>query len=169
MPVIDKYDNLIQEAAEKYLPEYDWRLLKAQLHCESEMECGALSKAGARGIAQFMPATWEEICSLMGYPKGDAEPENPHYAIPAAAYYMASILKKWNTNRPMMDRYALALASYNAGFGSIIKAQKVAHGVSRYSAIVGHLPSVTGKNNAKETTYYVKRILYVFNDLIMGA
>lgn len=169
MPVIDQYDNLIKESAEKYIPGYDWRLLKAQLHCESAMKPDAVSRVGARGIAQFMPATWKEVCTHMGYPKGDADPENPHYAIPAAAYYMGSILKKWNTERAPMDRYALALASYNAGFGNLVKAQRVADGVSRYAPIVSQLPIITGKSNAKETTDYVKRVLYVFNDLIMGA
>ena len=169
MPVIDKYDNLIKESAEKYIPGYDWRLLKAQLHCESAMQPDAVSRVGARGIAQFMPATWNEVCRNLGFLRADADPENPQYAIPAAAYYMGTILKKWNTDRAPMDRYALALASYNAGFGNLVKAQRVAHGVSRYAAIVGHLPTITGKSNAKETTDYVKRVLYVFNDLIMGA
>jgi len=52
-----KYDALIKTAQKKYLPGTDWRLLKAQLTQESDLNPRAVSPAGAQGIAQFMPNT----------------------------------------------------------------------------------------------------------------
>src|SRR5690606_20537269 len=56
----NEYNELIRLAAQKYLPGYDWRLYKAQLWQESKLNPYATSPAGAKGIAQFMPATWAE-------------------------------------------------------------------------------------------------------------
>ena len=56
------------------------------------------------------------------------------------------------------DRHSLALASYNAGLGNVLKAQKAGGGSLYYTPMIKALPSVTGKKNSKETTDYVNRI-----------
>jgi membrane-bound lytic murein transglycosylase F len=160
------YDELIQQAAAKYLPEYDWRLLKAQYMAESALDPDAVSPAGAQGIAQFMPGTWSDVAKELGYP-ADITPFDPEAAIPAGAYYMAQLLKSWSAPRPDIDRYCLALASYNAGFGHLLKAQKVAGGANDYASIIKALPEVTGKH-ALETTTYVKRILNYWHGMVTG-
>lgn len=160
------YDELIQQAAETFLPGVDWRLLKAQYLAESKLDPNAVSPAGAQGIAQFMPGTWADVSKALGYP-ADITPFDPKAAIPAGAYYMADMLDGWTAPRPEMDRYCLALASYNAGTGHLYKAQKVAGGANDYASIIRALPQVTG-HHAAETTTYVKRILHYWTGMVTG-
>lgn len=162
-----QYDSAIKAAVSKYLPKHDWRLFKAQLIAESNLDPAAVSPVGAQGIAQFMPATWEQIRSELHYEEY-ATPFRSSYAIPAGAYYMATLIKRWSWPRPEMDRYCLALASYNAGFGNIVKAQKIVGGEVLYKGIMSSLNQVTGKHSL-ETHAYVQRILYLYSKLITGV
>jgi soluble lytic murein transglycosylase-like protein len=160
------YDPLIRLAAQDHLYGTDWRLLKAQLMAESALNPHAVSAAGARGIAQFMPDTWAEVTRAMGVPTANIT--DATFAIPACAFYMAQLLESWTAPRPPMDRYCLALASYNAGKGNLLKAQKLAGMVNDYKSISAHLASVTGDRNAKETCEYVRRIYGLFLGYAIG-
>jgi D-alanyl-D-alanine dipeptidase len=75
-------------------------LLAAQLMAESGFDPTAVSPAGARGIAQFMPAT------AAAY--GLRDPFDPNAAIDAQAHLMSDLLGQFGST-------ALALAAYNAG------------------------------------------------------
>lgn len=110
---------------------------------------------GAEGIAQFMPGTWLEVSRAMG--KKNINPKMAKPAILAGAWYMARMKKTWIAPRPEADRYSLALASYNAGAGNLIKAQRKCGGKNGYAEIISCLPDVTGRY-ATETINYVKRI-----------
>lgn len=158
------YDGMIKEATEKHLPGVDWRLYKAQLIAESRLNPNALSPAGAEGIAQFMPRTWAQMVRELQLP-ATAKPTDPQYAIVAGAYYTSKKLRGWSAPRPEADRYCLALASYNAGFGNMLKAQTVAEGSAAYSDIIAALPQVTGRHS-RETRTYVRRILRTYSTLV---
>lgn len=160
------YDALIQKYAERYLIGVDWRMLKAQLIAESGLNPRAVSPVGAQGIAQFMPATWKEVTTKLGM----TQPVNvfvPSFAIKACAFYMASLREEWSDPRPESDRYQLALASYNAGLGNLLKAQKSAGGSRAYQDIIKALSRITGVKNAEETTQYVIRINAIFKKLVV--
>ncbi len=159
----DEYDAEIREAAERYLPGLDWRLYKAQLYQESRLDPEAESHVGAKGIAQFMPATWNEIAAEIGY--GSASPRAVEPAIQAGAYYMADFRKEWSAPRPSSDRYSLSAASYNAGLANVVEAQQICGGPNRYRRIIKCLPEVTGEH-AKETRSYVSRIWRWFLQLM---
>ena len=75
-------------------------LLAAQLMAESGFDAGAVSPAGAAGIAQFMPAT------AAAYGLGD--PFDAEAAIDAQAHLMSDLLGQFGAPE-------LALAAYNAG------------------------------------------------------
>ncbi len=79
-------------------------LLAAQLQAESGFDPGAVSPAGAQGIAQFMPAT------AAAY--GLRDPFDPAAAIDAQARLMADLLSQFGST-------SLALAAYNAGPGAV--------------------------------------------------
>lgn len=160
------YDSIIKHATDDHLNGTDWRLLKAQLMAESALSPWAVSPAGAKGIAQFMPATWDEITQAMGIK--DADITDVSIAIPACAFYMAKLISSWSAPRPTIDRYCLALASYNAGKGNLFKAQQHAGGVNDYRSIIAKLPEVTGDKNAKETRDYVRRIYGLFLGYAVG-
>jgi hypothetical protein len=75
-----------------------------QIRQESAFNPGAISPAGAIGIAQFMPAT----AANMG-----VDPYNPEQSLYGAARLMANLSAMYGGN------YAMALAAYNAGPGIV--------------------------------------------------
>lgn len=151
----DRYDEQIKKAAGIYLPGWDWRWWKAQLYQESRLDPAAVSPAGARGIAQFMPGTWTEVAPGLGF--GHLSPHVADAAIIAGAAYMARLRRIWRGERPEADRRELAQASYNAGSGSILRAQRACGGARAWPEISPCLPQVTGRH-AAETIAYVERI-----------
>ncbi|WP_083808685.1 transglycosylase SLT domain-containing protein [Pseudodesulfovibrio aespoeensis] len=153
-----RYDGLIRTAVHRWWPRHElagWEWFKAQLYQESLLSPDAVSPVGARGLAQFMPATWAEVCSQLG--TGLVSPHVAEHSVNAGAYYMARLWLGWSSPRPEADRWDLARASYNAGFGNMLKAQKKSGGAILYTDIIAALPSVTG-HHAKETQTYVERI-----------
>jgi soluble lytic murein transglycosylase-like protein len=130
-------------------------LWKGQLYQESRLDPDARSPAGAEGLAQFMPATWREITAAMGLGVVDRRMAEP--SIEAGAYYMAQLRRQWSSPRPEEDRHNLAMASYNAGLGNLLKAQRACAGALLYADIIICLPQITGRY-AQETIGYVPAI-----------
>ncbi|RWH39197.1 MAG: lytic transglycosylase domain-containing protein [Mesorhizobium sp.] len=93
----------IAEASKRFrIPE---RWIRAVLEAESAHDVRAVSSAGAMGLMQVMPATWEELRAR--YSLGD-DPFDPRDNILAGTAYL----------REMLDRYgkiSAMLAAYNAG------------------------------------------------------
>lgn len=162
---VNEYNELIRLAAQKYLPGYDWRLFKAQLWQESKLNPYAVSPVGAKGIAQFMPATWKEWRIKSGYHGYDET--HPEASIFTAACYMAWLIGQWSSPRPDIDRFLLAAASYNSGLGDILKAQKAADMHNGYKQIMAELPQIEPHHSA-ETITYGKRILQWWAQEITG-
>lgn len=154
----DRYDREINRAVATYWPDYPsasaW---KAQLYQESRLDPAAVSPAGAAGLAQIMPATWADLTRELRL--GSVSPHHA-IAIDAGAYYMAKLRRAWRSDRPADDRQRLAQASYNAGLGSIIAAQRACDGARLWAGIAPCLPQITGTPHAGETTTYVTRIAH---------
>ena len=81
-------------------------LLAAQLYAESNFNPFAVSPAGARGIAQFMPGT--------GRAYGLTDPFDAAASISAQAHLMRDLLRRFGS-------VALALAAYNAGAAPVAR------------------------------------------------
>lgn len=96
--VPDQFAAALSRAAQRW--NVSATLLAAQLQRESGFNPLAISSAGARGIAQFMPDT------AAAY--GLADPTDPAAAIDAQAHLMRDLLRQFGS-------VALALAAYNAG------------------------------------------------------
>lgn len=151
-----KYDREIKRSVETWWPDYpSWAAWKGQLYQESRLDPAAVSPVGAAGLAQFMPGTWAQIARELRLPAG----VSPHHeiAIEAGAYYMAKLRRQWSAPRPADDRQRLAQASYNAGLGHLLAAQRACGGPPLYSDIIACLPAITGRHS-RETIAYVKRI-----------
>jgi len=71
---------------------------------ESAFHPGAVSPAGAQGVAQFMPGTASE--------RGLADPFDPAAAIPASAKLLADLAQRFGN-------LGLAAAAYNAGANAV--------------------------------------------------
>jgi len=151
-----KYDGDIREAVDAYWVDYPfWLAWKAVLYQESRLNPAAVSPAGARGLAQFLPGTFRDVQRALRLPP-DASPHHD-IAIAAGAYYMASLRRQWSAPRPVDDRFNLGLASYNAGLGNVLGAQRACGGAALYDDIMACLPQVTGAH-ARETLGYAPAI-----------
>lgn len=142
--------------------------LIAQAVQESRFNPNAISPAGAVGIAQFMSPTarqvGEELKSKLALFKDGFDRENPIQSIWAQTYYMNKLFNVWNKGRTSDERIKLAFASYNAGTGNILEAQKKSGDKKFWDNIKIYLPLVTGENS-KETIGYVDYIFKYANDV----
>ncbi|SBW09210.1 conserved hypothetical protein [uncultured Alphaproteobacteria bacterium] len=152
-----RYDRAIASAVETYWPDYPFPASwKAQLIQESGLKAEAVSPVGARGLAQIMPGTWEDLRRQLRL--GPTASPHDDIAIQAGAYYMAQQRRAWSSPRPPDRRQELAQASYNAGLGNVLAAQRECGGARDWAGISPCLPGVTGERNARETEGYVRNI-----------
>lgn len=88
----------------------------AQIHQESGWNPTAVSRVGATGMAQFMPATAKWWCQLTGTTGADCAPQNPTWAMRALVGYDRWIHQRVAVSDPA-DRMWATLRSYNGGLG----------------------------------------------------
>ena len=88
----------------------------AQIHQESGWNPAAVSKVGARGMGQFMPATASWWCKLVGLAAADCQPTNPTWAMRSLVGYDRWLFDRV-TGATMYDRDWAMLRSYNGGLG----------------------------------------------------
>ena len=157
-----EYDAYFRVYAGHYLADYSWLYLKAQGYQESLLDKDAVSHAGAQGVMQIMPGTWEEQTERLGI---IASPFNPRANILVGASYMKRMVSFWKAPRPKIERLRLAQASYNAGAGNILKAQRKCQNKSLWKDISPCLVQVTGRHS-EETITYVGRIQRWYEELV---
>ena len=98
---------------------WDWRLLAAQVAQESRFDPRARSWAGARGLLQLMPRTAREV--------GVRNPNDPSQNVAGGVRYLAMLSDAWEDEIPdEAERLKFVLASYNAGRGHVLDAQRLA-------------------------------------------
>lgn len=103
--IASNFEAIIKQAAITYeLPE---KLIKSIIKHESNFKSNALSKAGASGLMQLMPATARGL--------GVTSIFDPEQNIMGGSKYLRNMLDKYKGN---LD---LALAAYNAGPGNVDK------------------------------------------------
>jgi soluble lytic murein transglycosylase-like protein len=86
----------------------------AQIEQESGWRADAVSRVGAQGMAQFMPATGAWIVQM--YPKlGEHKPYNPEWAIRAMIQYNLHLHRQTLGAATPCDRMAFTLRKYNGG------------------------------------------------------
>lgn len=153
------YDVAIRRAVEQWWPDLSaWKLWKAQLFQESRLDPNARSGVGAAGLAQIMPATWKDLSMALRFPD-DVSPFDAAYAIEAGAYYQGKLRRGWGSEgRTGPQRNDLGAASYNAGTGHILAAQRACGQARLWPDIAACLSGITGPQNAAQTTTYVERI-----------
>jgi soluble lytic murein transglycosylase-like protein len=100
-PLADKnqYDPLILEASKKY--DVDFALIKAIIRAESGFNPFAVSRKGAKGLMQLMPATAQRMNVQNIF--------NPRENIEGGVRYFRYLLSLFNND------LRLSLAAYNAG------------------------------------------------------
>jgi membrane-bound lytic murein transglycosylase MltF len=120
----DRYDDTFRKYTKRFFGiGYDWRVFKAQGMAESDLTPTARSRVGARGIMQLMPSTYKQIQSNV--PRFQSI-DDPEWNIAAGILHDHDLWDRWKTHDSMNDRRDFMFASYNAGEGPIIRAQRTA-------------------------------------------
>jgi soluble lytic murein transglycosylase-like protein len=105
----------IQDAARAY--GVDAHLLQAVVKVESNFNPSAVSRSGAIGLMQIMPATAAGFIGLVGSRQSlKQQLHDPVINLHAGALYLRSLMDTFS------QRLDLALAAYNAGAGNVRKA-----------------------------------------------
>jgi hypothetical protein len=116
-----QYEAVIAQAA-KRCPAIPSRILAAQIAVESSWRVDAVSPAGAQGIAQFMPSTWDQF-GLDANGDGIADVWDPVDAIHSAAA-LNCVNRELVADVPGTPLHNI-LAAYNAGHGAVRKYEGV--------------------------------------------
>jgi membrane-bound lytic murein transglycosylase F len=157
--VTDRYDDTFRKYAQRFFgPGYDWRIFKAQAMAESNINMNAKSWVGARGIMQLMPSTFKEVRSK--------NPEilsidKPEWNIAAGIYYDRQLWKQWADQQGEKGSESFMVGSYNAGRGTLLRAQDVAREKVLDPAIWLSIKAVAPdvpRWRHEETLTYVERI-----------
>lgn len=104
-----RFDPIIVEASRKF--DVDAALVSAVIKAESDYNPRIVSRKGARGLMQLMPATAKRF--------GVTDSFDPHGNIHGGARYLRWLLDRFEGNAE------LALAGYNAGEGNVAKYEGV--------------------------------------------
>jgi len=122
--VTDRYDDTFRKYSQRFFgPGYDWRIFKAQAMAESNINMNAKSWVGARGIMQLMPSTFSEVRSKN---PEIASINKPEWNIAAGIYYDRKLWKQWTDQQGETSSVPFMMGSYNAGRGTLLRAQDVA-------------------------------------------
>ncbi|UQI48552.1 bifunctional lytic transglycosylase/C40 family peptidase [Streptomyces sp. HU2014] len=116
-------------------PALNPAILAAQIYSESAWNPKAVSPADARGIAQFIPATWDSH-AIDANKDGKRDIWDPQDAIPSAAVYDCALAK--DVKGVPGDLADNMLASYNAGPYAVIQHR----GVPPYSETRGYVKAI---------------------------
>lgn len=116
------YKDTIEQTA--FLHNVDPALIRAIIHAESHFKEHAVSKVGAQGLMQLMPATAAEL--------GVTNSLNAKDNINGGVKHLAKLIKKYRGN------IKLVAAAYNAGEGAVKKFA----GIPPYSETVVYVERV---------------------------
>jgi len=145
--ISSRYDSLFQHYAQSGQFPLGWRWLKAQAYVESGLDPRATSWAGAKGLAQFMDATWSEWAKRLALPNADVR--NPEHAIMLQAHYMT-----WLLARTGAIEYALA--AYNWGITNVLRLLQKAN--LTQADWTSRVPA--------ETRVYIQRVQRIHEELL---
>lgn len=145
--------------------------LAGQVHQESRWRADATSPVGARGLAQFMPATSRWIAGVVPELSANA-PYNPGWALRALAEYDRWLWDRVDA-RDECQRMAMALAGYNGGLGWVrrdaaLAARRGADPLTWFGE-VEHCNAGRSAASFRENRGYPKRILLTLEPLYMTA
>lgn len=123
----DAYRARVAELAAKY--DLSPTLIEALVWQESRWRAGAVSPAGARGLAQLMPGTARHL---------GVNPNDPHANLEGGARYLRAQLDAFGGD---LEK---ALAAYNAGPGRV----QAANGVPRIRETQNYVASILSRLSA---------------------
>lgn len=140
--------------------------LASQIYQESACNPKAVSRVGAKGLAQFMPLTVKDMEDRVAPHLGEGDPFNPEWSIPAMMLYMKSLErygKPWNGPYYKCHVYSFQLIGYNGGAGWVMRERRKARDLGLnpdiYWGVVENINVGKSKGNFHENREYPRRIL----------
>ncbi len=140
---LDFSEEIRREAARQRLPP---TVVFGIVHQESGFDPEAVSRSGARGLMQVMPATGRELARKLGLPFSTAKLHEPAYSVRLGTAYFQQVLAMFDGN------LELALAGYNSGPFRVKRLWRATGEGAEVDAFVEGL-------EPDEPRVYVKRIL----------
>lgn len=136
-----EYCEYIDEASELYgVPK---KVIYAVIHTESHFDSTVKSSAGAIGLMQIMPDTFDEITKKFGDDYEQGMMYDPYTNIKYGTYYLSYLYRYFSD-------WDCVFAAYNAGMGNVSGWLED----ERYSDGEGKLKSIP----YEETRQYVSRV-----------
>lgn len=137
-----KYEDAIKKFAKKN--GIDPYLVMGLILQESYFNPHAKSRVGATGLMQIMPSTGIELGARLRVPFSTARLETPEVNIELGTFHLKNLINMFEGNA------YLAVASYNAGQGNVLKWKRAAQG-KPLDEMLESIPF-------PETRNYVKRV-----------
>ncbi len=130
----------------------------AQIRQESAGNERAVSRVGARGLTQFMPATFADM--VRKYPEIGADPFNASTSIAAQVRYMKEQYDAFALVRVPCERMGYSLSGYNGGRGYANRRLRAAKDPQNYFSDARTINPGILASNQKENEEYAVRIVY---------
>tara|TARA_B100002003_G_scaffold251005_1_gene292582 strand:+ start:11911 stop:14022 length:2112 start_codon:yes stop_codon:yes gene_type:complete len=115
---LSPFDAMVKRHAPDH--HFDWRLIVSQMYQESRFDPNAKSFAGALGLLQLLPNTAVQV----GIDK--SRMTDPETSIRAGVSYLAWTRDRFASTLPVDERLWFSLAGYNAGYGHVHDARRLA-------------------------------------------
>jgi membrane-bound lytic murein transglycosylase MltF len=161
-----KYDDYFRKFSKRYFgPGFAWRVFKAQAMAESGLDSTAKSAVGARGLMQIMPQTFDLIRAHRPDFKSVLDAQTN---IAAGVAHDADLWKLFHDISPHREHYRFMMGAYNAGEGTIMRAQRVAQQAAQdaktWNGVAAVAPTVP-RWRYRETLGYVNQIAIYYRRL----
>lgn len=141
--------------APDWTPHGGWRIDKALVFAlalqESNFQTDAVSRAGARGLLQLMPATVQQLRKQGALNGASGSLSDPVFNLEAGQTYLEH-LRDWPTNRGLLPKI---LASYNAGPNAVSRWRSFEKYADDPLLFIESIPYA-------QTRHYVERVLQYY-------
>ncbi len=142
------YSAYIVEAAQRFELPAAW--IRAVLQAESDGDPRAVSPAGAMGLMQIMPATWDALQVHHGL---GVDPFDPRDNILAGAAYLRQLHDRYGSIRAMLAAYNAGPARYEASLtGQSLPAETCAY-VATLTPIIDNEPAAAVTRTVRQTAH----------------
>lgn len=132
-------------------------MLAAQIHQESAWNPSAVSRVGAAGLTQFMPATARDVAQRYG--GGPPNAFDPRWAMMAQSRYMKELHTAVSGAVNESERFAFALSAYNGGLGRVRQRQRLSPDPGRCLNATCDINPGISHGNQEENRDYPRRII----------
>lgn len=135
------YADYVESASKEF--DVDEAVIYSVIYCESNFRADAVSSAGARGLMQMMPATFEEMQGYLDEVYDEDALFEPQISIRYGTYYLSRLYNRFGN-------WETAYAAYNAG-PTIVSKWLKDEAYSEDGETLVQIPY-------SETSHYVKKV-----------